>query len=661
MNSGRENSLPMPGLLWGNYPERKGIHGRKKMRMPNWLHLLSDRVDERGAGWNARFVAQVRAREAALRALPDEKRAAAILALKLAFQRDGFCDEHIAEAFALTALECSRALGLQPYDTQLIAARIVLDERLAEMATGEGKTLAVALAAATAALAGMPTHVITANDYLVMRDAAQMRPVYAALGLSTGTVTQGQAHGSRHDAYACDITYCTAKELVFDYLHDSRNRNHDPLHWRVEQLAGRTPGSPLLLRGLCMAIVDEADSILIDEACVPLILSQATDNRQERDYFSQALALTGALNEADDFQLDPATLSARLTGKGHEKIERAAAGLTSLWHNRLHREETICTALAAQHLYRRDHHYLVREGKVLLIDENTGRIAQGRVWSRGLHQMIELKEGVKPSAALTTAAQITYQRFFPRYLRLGGLSGTLRESRGELLEVYGLPVRRVPLRKPCWREIAPLRLFAGHESLWKTVTARVATLHRSGRPVLVGTGSVMDSEMLSRHLAEAGLPHAVLNARYDKEEADIVAAAGKRGAITVATNMAGRGTDIPLGEGVAALGGLHVICCQLNAARRIDRQLAGRCARQGDPGSVETWLSLQAPLLQQYLPCWLSGLLRQRATTLSGWLARLLITPVQLLEEGRHFGQRKHLLAHDRQMEKQLSFGAHHE
>lgn len=665
MSIGREidlhaRTLPVPGLLWGTYPERHDPPSQDKTRLPNWLRLLFDRIDGLESRCNARFLALVRAREAALRTLPDGKCAAAVLALKLALQRDGFQDAHVAEAFALFCLECLRVLGLQLYDTQLVAGRIVLDNRLAEMATGEGKTLAVALAAASSAMASIPTHVITANDYLVMRDADLMRPVYAALGLSVGIVTQGQDSDSRRNAYACDITYCTAKELAFDYLRDSLGRNRDPLQRRVEQLAGHAHNAPLL-RGLCMAIVDEADSILIDEARVPLILSQATHNQHEQDYFSQALTLAGSLSQSEDFQLDLNAFSARLTGKGRESLEQAAAGLEPLWHNRLHREETICMALAALYLYRRDHHYLIRDGKALIIDENTGRIAPGRMWSRGLHQLIELKEGCTPSAALATAAQITFQQFFPRYLRLGGLSGTLHESRGELLEIYGLAVRRVPLRRPCQRKAIATRLFPDHQALWNAVASRIVELSQADWPVLVGTESVLDSEMLSRHLTEAGLHHAVLNARNDKHEADIVARAGMAGAVTVATNMAGRGTDIPLGEGVAALGGLHIICCQLNAARRIDRQLAGRCARQGDPGSVETWLSLQARLLQQNLPRWLIGLLRQRAPALPAWLARALIAYVQMLEEGRHFQHRKHLREQAEKINRQLSFGARRE
>jgi preprotein translocase subunit SecA len=551
-------------------------------------------------------------------------------------------------------------LRVRPFDTQLIAGRIVLDNRLAEMATGEGKTLAVALAAATAALAGIPVHVITANDYLVTRDAEQLAPLYRALGLSAGAVTQPQDAAQRRVAYACDITYCTAKELVFDYLRDGLHRTRDPLRWRLEQLAGESVEGPVL-RGLCMAIIDEADSILIDEARVPLILSQAEDDGQRREYLAQSLDLARAMRTGADFRLDETALCAELTDSGRERLEHDAASLPPMWRNRLHREEAVSTALAALHLFRPDRHYLVREGRVQIIDETTGRVAPGRAWSRGLHQLIELKEGCVPSAEFRTAAQITYQRFFPRYLRLGGLSGTLREARAELLAVYRLSVRRVPLSKPCRRVVLPRRLFPDRASLWDAVAARVAMLHSAGRPVLVGTDSVADSEALARRLGEAGLPHAVLNARHDRDEADIVAQGGARGAITVATNMAGRGTDIPLADGVADLGGLHIICCQLNAARRIDRQLAGRAARQGDHGSVETWLSLDAPLLARALPRRLTPLLRPHSSKVPGMLLKALAGLPQRQAERRHFLQRKRMFEHDQRMDRQLSFGGSHE
>ncbi|HNG81967.1 MAG TPA: hypothetical protein PLW24_21025, partial [Burkholderiaceae bacterium] len=578
--------------------------------------------------------------------------------------REGLGAETIALGLATAAAAAQQALGQRPYDSQLIAARAVLEGRLAEMATGEGKTLTVALAAAVGALAGQPVHAITANDYLVERDAERLRPLYAALGLTVGCVVQADERPARALAYRCDVTYVTAKELVFDYLRDGQASQVGT--------AGQDQSAGRVLRGLCMAIVDEADAILLDEARVPLILSQPADMSDALRHARQALRFAQALEVGLHFELDAAALAARLTERGRDRLARATssadadgraeyADLSPVWRNRLHREHAVCTALAALHLYQRDRHYLVRDGRIQLIDETTGRIAEGRAWSNGLQQLVELKEGVVPSPEFATVAQITYQRFFPRYFRLGGLSGTLGDARAELLARYGLSVRRVPLRRPCRRRVAPTRLLPDHPSLWVAVARRVQMLHRRGRPVLVATDSVAEAQALADHLQRAGLPHVVLHARCDAEEAAVVARAGQRGAITVATNMAGRGTDIALGEGVAALGGLHVLSCQLNPARRIDRQLAGRAARQGDPGSVETWLSLDTGLIARSLPArWRAALAPYTRRLPPACVIALLRLP-QWLEERRQCEQRERLTRHDEQMERRLAFAGRSE
>ena len=653
----RTAELPVPGLLWGDYPEqRTASNPPGRLAVPAALRVLSDRVRSLLPSSRARLLSTFITQRRSLRALGEAQFGDAVRTLRLVLQKEGMRGAHMAKAFALAAVACERQLKVRVFQTQVIAAEIVLANRLAEMATGEGKTYAVALAAATAALAGIPVHVVTANDYLVARDADLLRPVYAALGLSVGAATQGQPPPERRAAYACDITYCTAKELVFDYLRDGLGRSRDPLQHRLNQLSSETAAPPLL-RGLCMAIIDEADSILIDEARVPFILSQPAANAQEAEYLDRSLGIARQLGVDADFRLDAATRAARLTTQGRERVETLVRRFTGVWRNRLHREEAICTALAALHLYRRDRHYLVRDGKVLIIDDTTGRIAPGRAWSRGLHQLIELKEGCTPTAPQVTAAQITYQRFFPRYLRLGGLSGTLCESAGELRALYDLGVQRVPLRRPDRRMTLPARLLPDRGALWESVAQRVVELNRTGRPVLVGTDSVADSEALSQRLHALGLAHAVLNARNDRAEAQIVARAGQLGAVTVATNMAGRGTDIALGSGVADLGGLHVLCCQCNAARRIDRQLAGRCARQGDPGSVETWLAADAPLFRDVLPDTVRRLLAARAASAPSLLVHALAATVQRLVERRHVLERRRLSEQDKVMDRRLSFG----
>jgi preprotein translocase subunit SecA len=655
-----EQALPIPGILLGAYPERRPAADEKFAR----LVRRAQSVFAAAGGFSHRryrsFLAQVHTAEAPLAALNPAVLAQRLARLRSTLARDGLTDPLVAQAFALVKHVCAQELGVRLYDTQLMAARIMLDRRLAEMATGEGKTLAAGVCAATAALAGIPVHVITANDYLVARDAETLRPLYAALGLSVGCVTQPLEQTARSLAYGCDIAYCTAKELVFDYLRDwiMRGRERGDLHMRAARLSEQHAGQPqTLLRGLCMAIIDEADSILIDEARIPLILSEVSSNPVQLDYHQQALRLASRLVVGEDFLLDRQSMSAELTDGGHARVEESAAKLGAVWSNRMHREEAICTALAALHLYRRDRHYLVREDEVAIIDETTGRLAAGRVWSRGLHQLIECKEGCKASRELVTAAQITYQRFFQRYLSVGGMSGTLWEARAELHALYGLSIVRVPTRKPSRRRILPTRLYPNRDAQWHAVVARIAEVSAGGRPVLVGTDSVADSESLSAVLTAAGLAHAVLNARHDQEEAAIVERAGAPGQITVATNMAGRGTDIPLGAGVAERGGLYLLCCQHNASRRIDRQLIGRCARQGDPGTAETLITLDKPRISRLLPAWFRERVGQNGLAHPAWLVTLIVRVPQLLEEEHQRVQRRELAKQDARSEHQLAIG----
>ena len=650
-------ALTVPGLLTGGYPERDFAgqtrgESRSGLRAPAAVERHRQR----------RFIALTERHCERLAGLTGPDWTAAVREVRALLAAQGFADEIAARAFAVAREATRRTLGKTQFHTQIIAARIMLSGRLAEMATGEGKTLAAVLTAATAALAGIPVHVLTANDYLVARDAELLTPVFALLGLTVGAVTRPLDQAQRRAAYACDITYCTAKELTFDYLRDRlvRRRVQSELHERVRRMQGgdAAPAS-LLLRGLCMAIVDEADSLLIDEARTPLILSQPRVNPQKQVYIEQALQLAMRLTQGADFQVDTAVHEARLTEAGRAKLEELAAPLGGLWRDARHRDEIVMLALAAQHVFHRDKHYLVRERKVIMIDQTTGRVAPGRVWSRGLHQLLEAKERCPPTGEQETIAQITYQRFFPRYHYLCGMSGTLAEARAELRSVYGLAIEEVPLRRPCRRSELPVRVFATREAKWDAVIERLRALYQADRPVLVGTDSVADSEHLSVLLAAARLPHVVLNARNDSEEAAIVARAGEPGRITVTTNMAGRGTDIPLAPGVAQRGGLHVICCQHNSSPRIDRQLHGRAGRQGDPGSVETILSLEDGLLARTLPAWLRAALAGiagRKRPLPAWLGARLAWYPQKLEERRQRAERRLLLEQDERAERRLSF-----
>lgn len=566
--------IPRPGPRFGPYPESRRQSDPWPSFYAEWMLARLRSVRLPSAQDRKHFLEAFHAARARLQGCDIEFVRASARRLRGQLSLCGMTHELVVEAFALADASIHTHLRVRLHDSQVLAGWLMLDRRLVEMQTGEGKTLAVALTVACGAMAGIPVHVITANDYLAARDADMLAPVFHSLDLSVATVTGDTELAARPQRYRCDVTYCTAREVVFDYLRD-----------RIASANGDIPQRTL--RGTCMAIVDEADSVLIDEARMPLVLSGEGDNADLFAFYRQGMFLAAQLKEYTHFRVHHEQRTVSLTDAGHLHAESLAARIGGAWIGRQRREETLCLALAAQHLYLRDRHYLVRDGEVVIIDDTTGRAAPGRIWSRGLHQFIELKEGCPLTGQQQTIAQTTFQRFFSRYLRLSGISGTLHESRAELLAIYGLPVARVPLQFPCRRQLLPSRVFADQQALWQHVVARVLALHATGQPILIGTDSLKDSETLSVLLQQAGVPHHVLNARNDAEEARIVAAAGQRGGVTVSTNMAGRGTDIRLGDKVAALGGLHVMACQTNDSSRIDRQLYGRCARQGEPGSVE--------------------------------------------------------------------------
>lgn len=647
----RPAKLPIPGVLWGHYPERSRTDAGWLARR---IATLGDRVPPPTA-----FVRAVEALQPEMLQWSAEQIAIEVRKLRQQLARHGMVDDLLATAFALFSEILHRQTGQRLYPAQMIAARLMLGRRLVEMATGEGKTLAAALAASTAALGRVPVHVITANEYLARRDADALRPLYGALGLEVGVVTQELDREARRRAYRCEVTYCTAKELVFDYLRDRLLRRdvEGELRSRAYRLTSRDDAPGTLLRGLCMAIVDEADSVLLDEASVPFVLSQAEDHRGGREHYARALEFARGLVPREDFTTDPDSNSVELTARGCEKADPRSSQCDPLWRVRRYREEALCLALAALHLFHRDQHYLVRDGAVHIIDDTSGRVAPGRAWSRGLHQLIELKECCRPTAELVTAAQITYQRFFSRYLHLCGMSGTLLEGQAELRAIYGVSVARVPLRKPSRRVVLPTRVFGTHDARWRFIVARAREIQAHGGAVLVGTDSVADSQLLSRNLTAAGLEHIVLNARQDSHEAHVVATAGQPGRITVATSMAGRGTDIVISERLAQAGGLHVILCQANASRRIDRQFTGRCARRGEPGSCETLLSLESAPVVAYLPAFITRWAGRAGELRPRWVGILLARVALWCEGRRRYRLRLQLRLQDEALDRQPMMG----
>ena len=628
-----------------------------------------------GAAASARRVVRLaHAVEAELATLDAQQLRQRAVLLRHALRRSHFGVDAVAAFFALVREVAGRVLDQRHYDSQLHAGWLLLHGGLAEMATGEGKTFAATLPVCAAALVGLPVHVVTVNDYLAERDAQAMAPLYAFFGLRCGAIVHALTRAQRREVYAGNIAYCSNKELTFDYLRDrtALGDRASPLHRALAEGAGgpavHLGANPAtVLRGLAFALIDEADSVFIDEARTPLILSASLPPGARSALVDWALGLARGLQPKQDFVLEPAQPRVRLNDAGRAAIEALLADGAVLppgaapppESSRRACTEAVTQALAALWLYQRDHHYVVVEGKVQIVDESTGRVMADRAWERGLHQMIEAKEGLALTGERVTLARITYQRFFRRYLRLAGMTGTATEVAAEIGRVYGLPVARVPLHRPSLAQRARPRCLSNAAARWAAVLASVQTqaLQR-GRPVLVGTRTVQASEQLSALLGAAGIAHVVLNAKHDRAEAEVIARAGGPGVVTVATNMAGRGTDIVLGDGVAGRGGLHVILTEFHDSARIDRQLFGRAARQGDPGSGEAIVALDDELFRVHAP--LLTALAQRVLTLRAelpatllWLLRRV---AQSSAEARHRAARTASLQQDRRLAAMLSF-----
>lgn len=649
------NALPRPGPRWGPYPQRPestGTPRRQGTSSLGWPGTLAPWL--RGSGLlmaHRAWLDQVRAQALRWQAHPCLSPAwhDAVDELKRQLRGGGLTPDTLAQGLGCVAATLKHTHGLTLHPGQTLAAALMLDQRLVEMPTGEGKTLAMAAAAAVAGMAGIPTHVITANDYLAERDATAQAPLWDALSLRVTHLDSGIDPVLKPEKYRHDIVYCTAKDVAFDYLRDQlRPDGHAP--------------KPQNLQGLCLALLDEADSILLDEAVVPLIISSARQEHpkqmaQRRAIWWQTWSLASQMTTPEDCLVDAQAGRATLTPQGTLRLEALVAHLPGLWQRPRLRQSLMELALTARHALQRDVHYLVREGRIDLLDQVTGRVAQGRVLAQGLQALIELKEGLPPAAPSDTLSQITFQRFFQRYWRLGGLSGTLTESCHELWQVYELAVVRIPPRSPSLRQSWPTRCFRTPLARWAAVAARTQEMRMLGRPVLIGTDTVEDSETLSSLLEAQGVPHVVLNARHDRQEAQIVARSGQVGAVTVATRMAGRGTDIVLADDALRAGGLHVIDCQSNESRRMDRQLWGRCARQGQPGSAETWI--YARISDQ---CWMDRIsMLQRCNSCADLPLSRLVTPwlqfvallTQRMQEHRQIRLRQQLMAQDRRWEQQ--------
>jgi preprotein translocase subunit SecA len=658
------SSITIPHTIAGGiYPERDEPRISKSDRLAAaiggifapWFRPRAERFS-----W---IVDAVHSHASDMKRLNDQQILALGQDLRKRLRHEGFQDDLVARSFALVREVAGRTVGMQHRDVQLIGGVVLLNGMVAEMETGEGKTLTATLPACTLALAGIAVHIITVNDYLAQRDTEWMGPIYRALGLSVGTIIHGIDPAIRRDAYRCDITYCTNKEVTFDYLRDRIVMWDRPssIRLQLERLYGENSRiNKLAMRGLHFAIVDEADSVLIDEARTPLIISSEAEGMHDPGVYQHVMVIAKELVRGKDFSIVVSDRTVELTNPGKKRIADFEWPELGISLNVQQREELVRQALVALYLFDLDKHYLIKDGKVQIIDEYTGRLMADRSWERGLHQLIEVKEGCEITQRKDTRARISYQRFFRRYLRLAGMTGTAREVAAELWSIYRIRVVSIPTYKPLQRHFLPNRIYSSAEQKWTGIVKTISDLQQKGRPVLVGTRSVEASEHLDQLLEDAGMTHSVLNARQDKEEAEIVAQAGQQGRITVATNMAGRGTDILLGSGVAELKGLHVIATEHHEAGRIDRQLFGRCGRQGDPGSCETIVSLDDELIEFYtskLLRWLAiAFLKSPRGILTRCFGKIIFHRAQRAAERQHSRMRHDLLKFDEQISDSLAF-----
>lgn len=590
-------------------------------------------------------------------AMSDHDLRSVLLEYRSVFRRK---PKHDAELEALAAVReaAYRTVGLRAFVVQLAGALALNRGHLVEMATGEGKTLTAGLAAVLIGWTRKPFHVMTVNDYLVARDANWLTPLYEFCRIRVGKVVGGASEEERREAYRCDVTYTTSRELLADLLRDQmKNRDSATRSRRIlkQMTRSRTVGHQRgVLRGVHTAVVDEADSILIDEAVTPLIISSPRPNESLKKAIYHADTLVRQLQEKQHFTVQPTYREIYFTEAGRQKIESLSRDWPGIWKSEARREELVRQALVGRVFFLKGKQYIVQDGKVVIVDEFTGRPMPHRSWRQGLHQAIEVKEGLEPSDPSETVARMSFQRFFRCFTKLSGMTGTARESARELWRIYQLPVVCLPSNKPCIRKQHHRVVTADEASKWHAVMEEIKAVHHQGRPILIGTRNVHVSEKIGEMLAEVGLSYQILNATRLSEEAMIVARAGGKGRITVATNMAGRGTDIKLDPDVSALGGLHVIATEPHETGRVDRQLFGRCGRQGDPGTARMFASLEDEIISRTLK---GSEKSYPITVLSSMLPRpWAVDFAQWISEKRAYKQRLAVLRADRWLEESLSF-----
>ncbi|MCC6229612.1 MAG: hypothetical protein IT432_10335 [Phycisphaerales bacterium] len=581
------------------------------------------------------------------------------------FVRGRADEEAVRRALALTRETARRITGEEPYLVQLMGALALYHGRIIEMLTGEGKTLTGSIAAPLLAWRYRRLHILTVNDYLAARDAQSRGQLYRRCLCDVGAIVQETEEHERFEIYARPIVYGTPKQITADWLRDQIRMGPVNTPWTGRQslmTAGRSGGP--MIPGLHAAMVDECDAVLIDEGVVPLIIARSRREHDMANIYRDAARIAAKLDEGPDYSIEHVYRRSELKRRGQHRARQMFDELPdSIWRATRRAEELVRQALVARHCYVNGRQYQVVDGKVMIVDEYTGRFLADRSWEHGLHQAVEAKEGLDVTADRETLARMSFQRFFRSYPFLSGMTGTAADATGEMESVYSRPVIVVPTNRPVIREQWPMRVFRTQEAKWRAIADSVAELHAKGRPVLVGTRSVAASELISRLLESIGLPHRVLNANFDKDEAELIAAAGygrehgREASITVATNMAGRGTDIKPDDAAKKAGGLHVILTELHGAKRIDRQFIGRSGRQGDPGSAQIFVSLEDELVRLHTPR-LARLVSRRVAATGdelpsashAWLFRL----AQSRSEKRDRINRASVLRQDDWMDKYL-------
>ena len=600
--------------------------------------FLGDNNDKEIARYRA-VVDKINALEPQMQGLTDDKLTGYTNVFRERLANGETLDDLLPEAFAVVREGSRRVLGMRHFDVQLIGGMCLHEGRIAEMRTGEGKTLVATLPVYLNALTGKGVHMVTVNDYLARRDSEWMGRLYRYLGLSVGLIAHDMDFPQRKYAYSCDVTFGTNNEFGFDYLRDNMVLYEDQM----------------VQRDLNYAIVDEVDSILIDEARTPLIIS-GPGSKSTDMYVIMAKAVAG-LKEGTDYTVDEKQKTVAPADSAVPKIERIL-GIKNLYApENLELSHCFTAALRAKALMKRDRDYVVRNNEIIIVDEFTGRLMEGRRYSDGLHQAIEAKEGVKVQRESQTLATITFQNYFRMYSKLGGMTGTAKTEEDEFIKIYNLPVIVVPTNRPVRRIDHPDLVFKTKRAKYKAVANAVEEIHAKGQPILIGTTSITQSEELSAILRQRGISHSVLNAKFHEKEAEIIADAGQKGAVTIATNMAGRGTDIKLGEGVPELGGLFIVGTERHESRRIDNQLRGRAGRQGDPGASRFYLSLEDDLLRLFASERVSKIMDRLGMEEDEPIEHKLITNsiehAQKKVEARNFDIRKHVLEYDDVMNQQ--------